>query len=98
MFALQLRDLDGLAMIICGVLDLYLRINALWYQEFLLKALSGYFYLQKGTKYQHNAFRPKYVGFVLSSSLLFSLLFVRAQLSSATHQLGEAEISEIFLS
>lgn len=36
-----LRDLDGLAMIISLVLGPYLRINALWYQEFLLKAACG---------------------------------------------------------
>lgn len=39
MFAHLLRDLDGLAMIIFPVLGPHLRINALWYQEFLLKAV-----------------------------------------------------------
>lgn len=39
--ACVLRDLDGLAMIISLVLGPYLRINALWYQEFLLKAVCG---------------------------------------------------------
>lgn len=41
MSAYLLRDLDGLAMIISLVLGPYLRINALWYQEFLLKAACG---------------------------------------------------------
>lgn len=42
MFARLLRDLDGLAMIISLVLGSYLRINALWYQELLLKAVAVY--------------------------------------------------------
>lgn len=39
MFAHVLKDLDGLAMKISLVLSPYLRLNALWYQEFLLKAV-----------------------------------------------------------
>lgn len=41
MFAPLLKDLDGLAMIISLVLGPRLRINALWYQEFLLKEVCG---------------------------------------------------------
>lgn len=57
MSAHLLRDLDGLAMIISLVLGPYLRINALWYQEFLLKAACGCIWspthTQRGLQYQH---------------------------------------------